>query len=152
MQANALHSFLHVSSFHGYCDNCLGIGSAASFTWFSCGEPPHGFKPIGDWFFRAVHNRTGDQWMMALTRGANIKITSIDPVLGMAAFLLGETIRPFLFEQIIVTSLWVWKTFIELYFTFWKIFGDRTIRGKLSQSSVDDPAVYERVQFMKYFK
>jgi len=25
-------------------------------------------------------------------------------------------------------------------------------RGKLSQSNADDPAVYERVQFMKYFK
>jgi hypothetical protein len=34
MQTNATHSFLHVSSFNGYGDNCLGIGPAASFAWF----------------------------------------------------------------------------------------------------------------------
>jgi hypothetical protein len=42
--------------------------------------------------------------MMALTLGANIKIASTDPVLVMAALFSSETIGPFLFEQIIVTS------------------------------------------------
>jgi hypothetical protein len=45
--------------------------------------------------------------MMALTLGANIKVASTDPVLGMAAFFSGEAVRPFLFKQIIVTSLWI---------------------------------------------
>ncbi len=45
--------------------------------------------------------------MMVLTLGANIKIASTDLVFVMAAFFTGETIGPFLFEQIIVTSHWV---------------------------------------------
>jgi hypothetical protein len=36
--------------------------------------------------------------MMALTLGANIKISSTDPVLVMASFFSGKTIGPFLFE------------------------------------------------------
>jgi len=44
---------------------------------------------------------------MALTLGANIKIASTDPVLVMTAFFSGETIGPFLLEQIMVTSIGV---------------------------------------------
>jgi hypothetical protein len=43
--------------------------------------------------------------MMALTVLTDIKVASTDPVLKMAAFFSGETIGPFLFKQITVTSL-----------------------------------------------
>jgi hypothetical protein len=43
--------------------------------------------------------------MIVLTLGANIKIARTDPALGMTAFFADETIGPFLFKQIIVTSL-----------------------------------------------
>ena len=41
---------------------------------FARGKPPHGFEPICDRFFGAIHDCAGGQGVLMFTARANVKI------------------------------------------------------------------------------
>ncbi len=76
-------------------------------TRFSRGKPPHGFKPLGDRLFGAIHSGASGQLMLMLTLAADIQISFAQPVLAVSTLFTDKTRGPFVFKQVLVTNLWV---------------------------------------------
>jgi hypothetical protein len=72
---------------------------------FTGGEPPHGFEPVSDRAFGAVHDRTGRQRMLVLALGADIQLSRTQPIPLVAAFFTHKAVGPLLLEQILVTGI-----------------------------------------------
>ena len=91
---------------------------------FSGGEPPHGFEPISDRLFGAVHDRIGGQRILELAVPADVQLSQTEPIVVMTASFALKAVWPLELEQILVTGIRIGEPGIEFDFGSWEIFGD----------------------------
>ena len=96
------------------------------------GKPPHGFEPVGDRTFRAIHDRPSRQRMLVFAPGANIQVSRTQPVAFVPAFIAHKAIGPLELDQILVAGIWIGEPGIELDFRSWEILGN----GKVSHGGL----------------
>ncbi len=96
-------------------------------TGFTSCEPPHGFEPIGQWFFGSMHHGTGCQRMRRFAASAYVQTLRTDPARFMSALGTVETIRPFHIDQVVSACLFGVETIFKFNLIAGEIFVDKKI-------------------------